>query len=81
MSDVIPKLRDRLLRSNWDGWNHPRRAKLLTPVFVLAGGVVSLALDTALGHRGYDIAFDSLLTVLFCVGTLILGYAVLALLD
>jgi hypothetical protein len=81
VADVIPKLRNRLLRSNWDDWNHPLRAKLLTPVFVLAGGVASIALQTVLAHRGDELSFGGLLTVAFCVGTLILGYVVLALVD
>ncbi|QKY19476.1 hypothetical protein B4589_003440 [Halolamina sp. CBA1230] len=81
MTGLVRKLRDRLLSSNWEDWNHPRRAKLLTPVFVLGGGVASIAVQTVLAHHGFGLPFDSLLTVAFCVGALILGYAVLALVD
>jgi hypothetical protein len=38
MPDIRTKLRSRLLSTDFETWNNPRRAKLLLPIFVVVGG-------------------------------------------
>jgi hypothetical protein len=46
MSGLRSKLRSRLLSADFEAWNNPRRAKLLLPVFVIAGGGVGILIQS-----------------------------------
>ena len=81
MADVLHKLRTRLLAWDWDAWNHARRVVILTPLVVLAGGAASILLQIIFAHRGYTIGLDGVVTLVFIMTSLIVGYIVLALLD
>lgn len=81
MADVLRKFRTRLLAWDWDAWNHARRAVILTPILILAGGAASVLLQIELAHRGYTVGPDGVVTLLFIMASLVIGYVVLALLD
>ncbi|WP_053948767.1 hypothetical protein [Halolamina sediminis] len=81
MSSTRRKLAVRLLRTDWSEWNRSLRAKLLSPVFVLLGGLTSVLLQTGLAHGGAEPRLDGVVTGVFAVGSLVLGLVVLALVD
>lgn len=54
---------------------------ILTPVFILVGGAISILLRVQLAHDGFTVWLDGVMTVAFVLGTLILGYVLLALVD
>ena len=85
MIDVTQKLTSRLLAWDWDAWNHPHRAIILTPVFILIGGAISILLPVQLAHDGFTIWPDGIMTITstitFTLGALFIGYIVLAFID
>lgn len=71
-------IREKLFSFSWDAWNHPWRAMALTPVFSFVG--------VTIGYLGGVHLVDSSLWVkvsptLFTIGTLYVGYALLAVID
>jgi hypothetical protein len=44
MSGLRAKLAARLLATDFEAWNNPRRAKRLLPVFIMFGGVLGILL-------------------------------------
>lgn len=74
MSDIRTKLRSRLLSTNLEAWNNPRRVKLLLPVFVVAGGGLGIRIQS------YGILNQTPLPVLWTMFAL-LGVTFLAIFD
>lgn len=74
MPRLRDKLRSRLLSTDFDNWNHPWRAKLMAPVFVVFGGVIGIIVH-------YHTPVDNPPLPVFWLGTLLLGYVVLATVD
>jgi hypothetical protein len=74
VSGIRNKLRSRLLSTDFEAWNDPRRAKSLLPVFVVVGG----ALGTLV--RSYGVLEQVPLPVLWTT-VAILGVTVLAVVD
>lgn len=74
----MPRLRDklcsRLLSTDFDNWNHPWRAKAMAPVFVVFGGIIGIVVH-------YHTSVDNPPLPVFWLGTLLLGYVVLATVD
>ncbi|ELZ96800.1 hypothetical protein C440_03463 [Haloferax mucosum ATCC BAA-1512] len=81
MTDTLTKIKARLLTFDVDAWNHPRRAQLLSVLFLAFGGVVSLLLQTELAHRGYTVEPRGVFTVLIMLSVQIVGLVGLAVLD
>ena len=81
MADAIEKVRSRLLTTDTDAWNHRLRMVLLTPILILAGGVLGLALQIELTHRGFTVPYDTGLIAAMMLTSLFVGYVVLALID
>lgn len=74
MSDLRTKLGSRLLSTDLEAWNNPRRAKLMLPVFVVFGGGLGVLVQS------YAVLNDVPLPVLWTIFTLF-GYTVLAIVD
>jgi hypothetical protein len=47
MSDIRSKLRSRLLSTDFEAWNNPRRVKLLLPIFVVFGGGLGILIQSS----------------------------------
>jgi hypothetical protein len=74
MSDRRSKITSRLLSTEFDVWNNPRRAKLLLPVFIILGGGLGILIQS------YGVLNQIPLPVLWTV-FVILGVVVLASID
>lgn len=74
MPDIRTKLSSRLLSTDFEAWNSPRRARLLLPVFIVVGGGIGIFVQS------HTAAADVPLPVLWTVFTLF-GYIMLALVD
>jgi hypothetical protein len=74
MSDIRSKLRSRLLSTDFEAWNDPRRAKSLLPVFVVVGGGLGMLVQS------YGILDQVPLPVLWTTFA-IFGVTVLAVID
>jgi hypothetical protein len=75
---VLHELRTRLLARDRDAWNHARRAVILTPILILAGGAASILLQSELAHRGYTVGPDGVVTLVVVVASLVVGYDLFA---
>ena len=74
MSGIRTKLRSRLLSTDFEAWNNPRRPKLFLPVFIVVGGGLGIFI------QAYGILNNIPLPVLWTLFA-IFGVTVLAIID
>lgn len=65
--------------SDWRAdWNHPWALELLAPMFIFIGGIVGYLYGTHLVDSSQSLI---IIEALFMIGTLIIGYILLAVID
>ncbi|ERG93952.1 hypothetical protein [Haloquadratum walsbyi] len=74
MSDICTKLQSRLLSTDFEAWNNPKRVKLLLPMFVIIGGGLGVLIQS------YGALNRTPLPVLWTIFVL-LGVTLLAIVD